>query len=1179
MKLILSNLKQNIILYLCLFFCLFSFKDVKASHAMAVDITYECVGPNQYYFCVNFYRDCNGIPAPNDVTLSFNSASCNQSFTQTLAMTSGGGVEVSQLCPSMLNLSTCGSGSYAGVELYQYCGTITLPANCSDWVISYDICCRNDLIDNLVSPSTESLYVEVKLDNTNGICNNSVTYSSYPVLYGCAGNNMCFNHGAIDIDGDSLAYHLVDPKDNATTPISFVTGLGYNLNNPILSSTGFTFDNVTGQMCWNATGPQVCVISVLVEEWRDINGVPTLVGSSIREMQVIILTCNTSTPSLSGGLQNVQGGAQINSTTLEICPGGLLEFDMVFVDSDPAAELTLASNYNVVAPGSQLTQTGLNPINATFSWNVPANYAGQNIITFEITNDACLIPGKNYYAYNIYVLEGTTAGPDQIHCENGVPVQLSATGGTQFNWTNGNFLTCDTCANTIAAPDSTTAFIVTSDLSGTCGNKDTVLVNVVPTYSLDVGLDTSICLNELYPMSGIVGVIDSNMIYEWSPSIGLNDPSLQNVILDPVSPLTYYLETTSADGCKKLDSIVIDIAGSSPISNLIASDDSICIGEIINLDAMGEPQVCGISSSGCKGPQSQVTIANGTADDLLSTPYNGFFQDNKVQYLYRSSELISGGFLKGGTITSIGFDVSNKLSSTPFENFTIKIGCTSSNTLTAFVPGLSVVYNGNISTISGWNDYTLDSPYDWDGSSNLIVEICYNNSNFSFGTTDAVKSYFTSYISTCFESANGTVGCGLNNGTLGNQRANIRMSACFPSTGNYTFTWNPSTYLDNAAIQDPTSTPQGDIMYYVTITDGGICDTEDSIIISTRAPLVTTVKSDTTMCEGQAYQLGATGGDIYAWTPTGDLTNPNASNPVATPNSTTQYTVMIQDALYGCTVYEDLTININQLPQPLFSVDTVCLEDFSAFINQSQNGTGDIVEWHWDWGDGNNYVSTSFEAGVDYRYAISGNKTITLTVVDDKGCVNVYSGTAYVKSKPTADYTTNPINMEVLVGAQMQFNDISNGSISWLYYFDGIGGADTTTLQNPIHVFDSRGQYAVYQVVTNNESCTDTVVYNIDVIEDPQLNAPTAFSPNNDGVNDVIYAKALGVDLSHPDNNFSFKMFNRWGKLVFETNNINVGWNGEFNGDEQPVGTYVYVIEASTPEDEVMIKGNISLIR
>ena len=66
-------------------------------------------------------------------------------------------------------------------------------------------------------------------------------------------------------------------------------------------------------------------------------------------------------------------------------------------------------------------------------------------------------------------------------------------------------------------------------------------------YSLDVGLDTSICLNELYPMSGIVGVIDSNMIYEWSPSIGLNDPSLQNLDARSVSPLTYYVKRHRMD--------------------------------------------------------------------------------------------------------------------------------------------------------------------------------------------------------------------------------------------------------------------------------------------------------------------------------------------------------------------------------------------------------------------------------------------------------------------------------------------------------------------------------------------------------------------------------------------------------------------------------------------------------
>ena len=89
--------------------------------------------------------------------------------------------------------------------------------------------------------------------------------------------------------------------------------------------------------------------------------------------------------------------------------------------------------------------------------------------------------------------------------------------------------------------------------------------------------------------------------------------------------------------------------------------------------------------------------------------------------------------------------------------------------------------------------------------------------------------------------------------------------------------------------------------------------------------------------------------------------------------------------------------------------------------------------------------------------------------------------------------------MEVLVGAQMQFNDISNGSISG-YIILMVLEVPILRLYKSYSCFDSRGQYAVYQVVTNNENCTDIVVYNIDVIEDPQLNAPTAFSPNNDGI-------------------------------------------------------------------------------
>ena len=92
------------------FWVLISANKAYASHAMAVDITYECVGPNTYVFCVNFYRDCQGIEPPPSVNLNFFSQSCNQNFTVNIDSTMTG-LEVSQLCPDTLPYSTCNSNN------------------------------------------------------------------------------------------------------------------------------------------------------------------------------------------------------------------------------------------------------------------------------------------------------------------------------------------------------------------------------------------------------------------------------------------------------------------------------------------------------------------------------------------------------------------------------------------------------------------------------------------------------------------------------------------------------------------------------------------------------------------------------------------------------------------------------------------------------------------------------------------------------------------------------------------------------------------------------------------------------------------------------------------------------------------------------------------------------------
>ncbi|MBL4577372.1 MAG: hypothetical protein JKX74_02810, partial [Flavobacteriales bacterium] len=131
-------------------FCLTAFADrTEASHAMGMDLTYECLGGNVYQFTLNFYRDCSGVSAPTSLSININSLSCASNNTLLLTQL-GAPVDISPLCSSAQ--STCSGGINPGVEHYTYQGTFTIPLNCPDWIFSYSLCCRNGTITNLQSP-------------------------------------------------------------------------------------------------------------------------------------------------------------------------------------------------------------------------------------------------------------------------------------------------------------------------------------------------------------------------------------------------------------------------------------------------------------------------------------------------------------------------------------------------------------------------------------------------------------------------------------------------------------------------------------------------------------------------------------------------------------------------------------------------------------------------------------------------------------------------------------------------------------------------------------------------------------------------------------------------------------------------------------------------------------------
>jgi hypothetical protein len=791
-------MKYTIRVFLLILF-LSVFENVKASHMMGADISYECLGNNQYRISLNIYRDCSGIPVSSSYQVTIASASCGLSQTLSLAQTASTGLEVSPLCPAQISQSTCNGGTLPGVQQYTYQGVVTLGQQCDDWEIytsGTGMCCRNNAITNLSNPSSADLHVRALLNNSNGLCNNSPFFTTLPVPYICNGQLINYNHGTVDLDGDSLVYTLANPLSGNGANIGYNGGL--SPTNPLNALGQYQFDGSTGQMTFTPSGQQVAVIAVLVQEYR--NGV--LIGSVMRDIQVVVLNCNNNLPTASLIPQNVVGGQLVNNR-IQVCPGQNLTFQFTASDPNAGDIITVTDNSAVAAPGSTITYsngTGNSRI-GTFSWTPSGTDAGLNTVTVTVQDNACPTIGTNSFSYSIEVLTGTTAGPDVVYCSNAGPVQLSATGGSQFTWTPATGLSCSNCPNPLATPTVTTTYIVQSNLSSQCKNRDTVVVSVAPNFSIDAGADATICLNALHQINPTLGQIGAPYTYSWSPAAGLSATNVANPVASPTATTTYVLTATSAQGCTLRDSLRIIISGVAPSVTAFANPDTVCPGANTILSFSVQPRFCGLAATPCIGGNTPITVGAGVTTTTDGTPYDGFWHDGRVQMLFRATELTAQG-MTAGTINTISWNVITKGSTIPYNNFTIKMGCTNLTTISgSYTPNLLTVLSPtSYSTVNGWNLHALTTSYEWDGISNLIVEICYDNTAYT--AADAVQYTTTPFNSVVYRNVDNSAGCNLTSPTTSTERPNTRFGFCSPTLNNATIAWAPSP---TAIIQTPSA--------------------------------------------------------------------------------------------------------------------------------------------------------------------------------------------------------------------------------------------------------------------------------------------------------------------------------------------------------------------------------------
>jgi hypothetical protein len=473
----------------------------RATHAMGMEITYRSLGGLNYEFTINFYRDCNsGFGAPGSANMTIQSTSCGINTTTNLVLISGP-TDITPLCPA--EVSNCSGGANPGFEQFVYQGTYTLPSTCSDYVFSYQIVNRNSMITNLQNAASHPLHVRSTLDNTAGP-NTSPFFTTVPVPYICTGQPVVYVNGAIDQEGDSLTYTLVNALGNGGTAL--VYNAPYTSTYPLTTTTGtFPFDNITGTMSFTPNGLQTCAVSIRIDEYR----AGTLIGSAMRDVQVVVVNCpaNNQPFIASSGIINLSGGALIDSNSVSICAGVPLSFDIVGSDSDAGDILSMSTNLAQAIPGATFTTTGTNPVIGSFSWVPPTNSdVGFKPFTVTIDDDVCPIIGRQYVPFDILVLPSTYAGPDVSICAGGAGTQLSATGGTVFSWTPTTGLSDPSIANPIATPMLTTLYTVTSNYLGPCLMTDDVLVTVLANSGPFTG-DDSVCTSsvETYSVPFVIG--------------------------------------------------------------------------------------------------------------------------------------------------------------------------------------------------------------------------------------------------------------------------------------------------------------------------------------------------------------------------------------------------------------------------------------------------------------------------------------------------------------------------------------------------------------------------------------------------------------------------------------------------------------------------------------------------
>ena len=595
---------------------------MSATHVMGSDVFYTCLGNNKYKITIKAYRDCTGI-ALGGLSGTIRCGTNTQRVTYTKKTVK----DITPTCAS--SVSACGQQTRTGIGVEEHTFETTIDFSkvpystwikngCCEFRFSYSQCCRNGEITTGFAHNNfyaDAMINLCNIDKTKKKCNNAPVMTSGPIAFLCCNQPFYFNNGALDnVDFDSLSYSLVNPQGgynsnlshsspfDATHPMTpYCPGGGVTCTPKPNAKPprGFYLDKFNGDIVFTPTKcDEVGIVVIQIKEWRkDSSGKWIHIGTTRRDMQMIVQNCGANDPPILSGTQSHT-----------ICEGDKLCFTIKGTDLPPPSNpngrkdtVQMKWNNGIKGATFKIKDPKAREKEAEFCWQTKIGDANDVPYTFTVTaqDDNCPLKATSIKGYSVRVLPRAKADRKLTLLDCGAfrvesEISTSFAGPASYKWevrdSSDKGFAMFTSERKIDTFQFTQGgkYIITHIINNkyNCPNvyKDTVEIPPLLDVNLALGADTFVCVGRTLRLAPLVVNGISPFEYYWKTPDAHNPADTLNYFeIAPTTDTTVKLVLRDDNGCWDSTSMKIFLKPNPVVD--IGPDVTLCTYETVTLDA------------------------------------------------------------------------------------------------------------------------------------------------------------------------------------------------------------------------------------------------------------------------------------------------------------------------------------------------------------------------------------------------------------------------------------------------------------------------------------------------------------------------------------------------------------------------------------------------------------------